>query len=77
MTFDRRQTTRMLLGLAGGAALNPALTLSGARAQDAATGVTRAFGSSLVGEPRYGEDMAHFDYVNPDAPKGGRARLAA
>jgi len=76
MTFDRRQTTRMLLGLAGGGALNPAFTLSTAHAQDA-TGVTRAFGSSLVGEPRYGEDMAHFDYVNPDAPKGGRARLAS
>jgi microcin C transport system substrate-binding protein len=29
---------------------------------------------SLVGEPRYGPDFEHFDWVNPDAPKGGRVR---
>nr|WP_321462297.1 extracellular solute-binding protein [uncultured Cohaesibacter sp.] len=33
-------------------------------------------GSSLMGEPKYGADFAHFDYVNPDAPKGGEVRLA-
>lgn len=26
---------------------------------------------SLYGEPRYGTDFTHFDYANPDAPKGG------
>jgi len=74
MIFDRRQTTRMILGLAGGAALHPALSTSAARAKG---GVTRAFGSSLVGTPRYDETMAHFAYVNPDAPKGGRVRYSA
>ena len=34
-------------------------------------------GSSLMGEPKYPPGFAHFDYVNPDAPKGGVARLAA
>jgi microcin C transport system substrate-binding protein len=29
---------------------------------------------SLVGEPAYGPDFKHFDWVNPDAPKGGRVR---
>lgn len=27
--------------------------------------------------PRYGADFTHFDYVNPQAPKGGALRLAA
>lgn len=36
----------------------------------------RTHGSSLIGELKYGPDFTHFDYVNPDAPKGGTARLA-
>ncbi|XSG81604.1 MAG: extracellular solute-binding protein [Methyloligella sp. ZOD6] len=32
---------------------------------------------SLIGEPKYPADFSHFDYVNPDAPKGGRVRMAA
>ncbi|MBA92641.1 MAG: hypothetical protein CMJ43_18340 [Phyllobacteriaceae bacterium] len=32
--------------------------------------------TALSGTPRYPADFAHFDYVNPDAPKGGRARMA-
>ncbi len=32
---------------------------------------------SLTGEPKYGPGFAHPDYVNPDAPKGGRVRLGA
>jgi microcin C transport system substrate-binding protein len=32
---------------------------------------------SLTGDPRYGPDFRYPDYVNPDAPKGGRVRLAA
>ena len=34
-------------------------------------------GIALHGQPKYGPDFRHFDYVNPDAPKGGEARLAA
>lgn len=29
---------------------------------------------SLVGQPDYGPDFNHFDWVNPDAPKGGELR---
>jgi microcin C transport system substrate-binding protein len=29
---------------------------------------------SLVGEPKYGPDFKNFDWVNPDAPKGGTLR---
>ncbi len=31
---------------------------------------------SLYGECKYKADFAYFDYVNPDAPKGGTAKLA-
>ena len=34
-------------------------------------------GLSLFGELKYGPDFQHFDYVNADAPKGGRMRLPA
>lgn len=32
--------------------------------------------TALTGTPKYGPDVSHFDYVNPDAPKGGLARLS-
>ena len=32
-------------------------------------------GNSLFGDLKYPPDFKHFDYVNPDAPKGGRLRL--
>ena len=32
-------------------------------------------GLSLFGDLKYPPDFKHFDYVNPDAPKGGRLRL--
>ena len=32
---------------------------------------------TLYGDPpKYAEDFSHFDYVNPDAPKGGTLRLS-
>ena len=31
---------------------------------------------AMHGEPKYGPGFRHFDYVNPDAPKGGELRLA-
>jgi microcin C transport system substrate-binding protein len=31
---------------------------------------------AMHGTPKYGVNFAHFDYVNPDAPKGGTIRLA-
>jgi len=36
-----------------------------------------AHGIALHGQPKYGSDFPHFDYVNPNAPKGGEARFAA
>jgi microcin C transport system substrate-binding protein len=34
-------------------------------------------GVSLFGDLKYGPDFEHFDYVNPDAPKGGTMRRSA
>jgi microcin C transport system substrate-binding protein len=34
-------------------------------------------GMSLFGDLKYGPDFKHFDYVNPDAPKGGTMRSSA
>ena len=34
-------------------------------------------GIALHGEPKYQPGFTHFDYVNPDAPKGGEIRIAA
>ena len=36
---------------------------------------TASHGLSIFGELKYGPDFPHFDYVNPDAPKGGEVRL--
>jgi microcin C transport system substrate-binding protein len=34
-------------------------------------------GIAMHGEPKYGPDFKNFEYVNPDAPKGGEMHLAA
>ena len=33
------------------------------------------YGMSLYGDFKYPPDFKHFDYVNPDAPKGGTMRM--
>ena len=37
----------------------------------------RHFALTLTEAPKYSEKSTHFDYVNPDAPKGGTLRLRA
>ncbi|MFW5834456.1 MAG: ABC transporter substrate-binding protein [Pseudomonadota bacterium] len=34
-------------------------------------------GASMYGELKYGPDFTHFDYADPDAPKGGRVAFSA
>jgi len=38
--------------------------------------IYRSHAIAMHGEPKYGPDFPHFDYVNPEAPKGGTLRLA-
>ncbi len=56
------------------AALSVLLSLSAATTAGAEEPEWRT-ATALGGEPRYAADFAHFDYVNPDAPKGGEARF--
>ncbi|MGP9810114.1 extracellular solute-binding protein [Rhodopseudomonas sp. NSM] len=78
-------TRRHLLQAGVAAAATPALGLGSgllaggpAMAEDAAdkltSGLTWRHGLSLFGELKYPPGFKRFDYVNPDAPKGGAAR---
>ena len=40
-------------------------------------GVHRAHAIAMHGDPKYPADFRHFEYANPDAPKGGTFRTAA
>ncbi|MBM3503788.1 MAG: ABC transporter substrate-binding protein [Alphaproteobacteria bacterium] len=54
-----------------GAACGAALSVTVAAAQE---NVRKSHALSLFGDIKYGPDFKHFDYVNPDAPKGGTIR---
>ena len=73
MAINRRQ----LLQSSAFAALAPALwgipTINPANAQSAGEPAWR-HALSLFGDVKYPADFKRFDYVNPDAPKGGVAR---
>ncbi len=59
------------------ACLSAILIVFCATAAAAADGVTaRVHGIAMYGDPKYGPDFRHFDYVNPTAPKGGVVKLA-
>lgn len=59
----------------GGAALVAAWALLATPAQGQET--IRAHGYSFYGDLSYPADFAHFNYVNPDAPRGGEISLWA
>lgn len=72
----RVSATRMVnqaLAIAGGVALLLAALLLAAQA---AEDPQWRHATALVGEPKYPAGFAHYDYVNPDAPKGGTLRLS-
>ncbi|UGV28019.1 ABC transporter substrate-binding protein [Rhodopseudomonas boonkerdii] len=80
MTISRRR----LLKTSAFAALTPVLGGVGslpvtgvARAQPAAGGAEWRHALSLFGEIKYPANFKRFDYVNPDAPKGGTVRQIA
>lgn len=69
----RPTLARFLLLLLPVLALGLLLPVPPAAAQDA----TISHAITLHGEPKYPAGFRHFDYVNPDAPKGGEVILAA
>ena len=60
-------TRRDAIRLAGAGALSAAMT-----PWAWAAGKAGLHGLSVFGDLKYGPDFTHFDYLNPDAPKGGR-----
>jgi microcin C transport system substrate-binding protein len=48
---------------------------SATASEPASTKLEHHHALSLVGEPAYGPHFTHFDWVNPNAPKGGRVRM--
>ncbi len=63
--------------LVKGLAIACLLTVSGMAAAQETVAPAPVFAVAMHGEPKYAADFKHFDYTNPDAPKGGQIRLAA
>ena len=75
-----RLTRRSLVRTGALAVLAPVLDrLPFVSARAYAQGVTRDWrhGLSLFGDLKYPQGFKHFDYVNPNAPKGGTVRMIA
>ncbi|MBN9889222.1 extracellular solute-binding protein [Salipiger abyssi] len=73
-------TRRQAMGLIGGGAMATGfggLPRTGWAATDAAQEMIRSHGYSFYNDLKYAADFTHFDYVNPDAPKGGEISLSA
>lgn len=69
--FDRRPAALWLLALL-------AIPFSFVNAEEAAKAQSECkHAVSLTGTPKMGPDFKHFDWVNPDAPKGGSVRQYA
>lgn len=60
-----RRLSAVALGIAGSFALIGLAEAAG------------TYGLSLFGDLKYGPDFQHFDYVNPNAPKGGTMKFSA
>ncbi|HLL19305.1 MAG TPA: extracellular solute-binding protein [Rubrivivax sp.] len=74
----RRRLTALLLAspLAGAVQSAPAPSSAVAAPDDAGPLTGRwVHGFAAYGPPKYGPDFKHFDYVEPNAPKGGTLRL--
>jgi microcin C transport system substrate-binding protein len=54
-----------------------AITLVASLVPAHSSDVSKSHGLSLFGDLKYGADFGNFDYVNPDAPKGGTVRYSA
>lgn len=75
---ERPALSRRLLSF-GVVCLALLLAVSGrAQAEETVTeDLIVSHGYSFYGDLKYGPDFAHFDFVNPDAPKGGAISFAA
>ncbi|HKK96871.1 MAG TPA: extracellular solute-binding protein [Marivita sp.] len=76
--LNRRETLQLLGGTAMGAAAGFSGTAGFAESHSGdSADIIRSHGYSFFGDLQYAADFPHFDYVNPDAPKGGEIVLSA
>ena len=71
ITAPRSRTTPALLF----AILTGLVVAFGAMQANASDSLIKSHGISTFGDLKYPADMAHLDYVNPDAPKGGEISI--
>ena len=70
--FSRRAALGMFGATALGAALPPARVIAQTSEGEE---IIVSHGYSFYGDLKYPEGFKHFDYVNPNAPKGGQISL--
>lgn len=73
LRISRRQIVPVLAGFVAALTVGPAPIL----AEGLSGTGGPSHGLALGHEKKYGPDFTHFDYVNPDAPKGGSVTFAA
>ncbi len=71
--FDRRGALRLM----GGSALSIGAGLGSGMAWANEEEIIRSHGYSFFGDLQYPADYPHFDYVNPNAPKGGTITISS
>ncbi|MCR9107723.1 extracellular solute-binding protein [Marivita sp. XM-24bin2] len=75
--LNRRQTLQLLGGTAFAAGAGASGSMAFAASHGGEDEIIRAHGYSYFGDLIYPPDFSHFNYVNPDAPKGGEIVLSA
>lgn len=76
MTRQSYSVRRLVFAVLGSMA-GSLLAFSLAAEEQSAPQLIKSHAFAMHGEPKYGPDFTHFDYVNPDAPKGGHMVMSA
>ncbi|MCI4660530.1 MAG: extracellular solute-binding protein [Neomegalonema sp.] len=81
MGLDRRHMLKLGAASCAWATLPQSIALAQSISEQGSSGESmphalRSHASSLIGAPKYPDGFTHFDYANPDAPKGGTAKLS-
>ena len=71
-----RSAKRLVLAAIAGLSLASLFVQAALSAEPSDTKMIESHGYSFFGELKYPADFTHFDYVNPDAPKGGEISIA-
>ena len=71
-----RSAKRLVLAAIAGLSLASLFVQAALSDEPSDTKMIESHGYSFFGELKYPADFTHFDYVNPDAPKGGEISIA-